>query len=191
MKNLGDLSTDEVLKRSSDGDARLKVKFFPKKFKLNFKSKEAGKDIFEMRDYISITIPGQTQGTNIFPVKQTYMDRFPLQWEAYKIDKDQKITGTPIEALPSIGNEHILICKQNNIDTIEQLITVPIEALNDLGPDGQTMVRIGKVFLSKEIDNVSTDNNTESSQENRSSGKPRNSGRKQHQKRRKSTRAVK
>jgi len=78
MVGLSELSTQEVLKRAADGDQFLEVKFFPQVMKMGFKSKEAGEDIFEEIDFVSIVVPGQTQNTNIFKVTDAYRKNHQL-----------------------------------------------------------------------------------------------------------------
>jgi hypothetical protein len=104
-------------------DKRLMVMFYRNALRNATKSDEAGRPIFDEIDYVRILTPGsrdtfQTEAT------QHYKDRFPKQWDQYKRNQDQTISGTPLDQVPWMTVGQIAEFKAVNIHTVEGLVTM-------------------------------------------------------------------
>jgi len=106
------------------GDDRLLVKFFYKSKENPTKSAEAGRPIFEDREYISIMVPGQKDSIVIRPVSDLEKRRFPRHYQAFIMKQDEVVEGTPLEDWPGITRSQVEELKYFNISTVEQLAEV-------------------------------------------------------------------
>lgn len=119
---------------SVDSDQALHVEFYRQSIEIPFKSREAGRPIFEDRDFVRICVPGN-QLTVIDREANSYdKQRFPIHWQAYQnAQSDECSTGTPIKhwtlLAPAIREElHAM-----KFRTVEQLATASDQQLLDLG----------------------------------------------------------
>jgi hypothetical protein len=114
--------------RSDDfsSDERLMVTFSTKPVMHPAKSTDAGRPIFDEVDFITIRTPGSQLTVIVAPVKE-YLPRFAKQYERWKTDNKDVMSGTPIELFPEmfgkIGLQAEL--KALNINTVEQLANLP------------------------------------------------------------------
>lgn len=102
-------------------DEKLLVRFEIRAVKHEFKSKEAGRPIFEDCEYISIIIPGSR---DIFttPVDEHYKARFRKRYEDWKTREDkERISGTILSEVPWLTKSQIAELQYSNVYTIEQL----------------------------------------------------------------------
>lgn len=124
-------------------DRGLFVEFSKEPRLMTFKSQQAGRPIYEDRDFISITYAGGKsvnkrevkleQGNNGEPSDP---ERFPRQWEAFRRQAEQAQTGTPLEVVPWMTKSQVFELKAQKIYTVEALANVPDSALNISGGRG-------------------------------------------------------
>jgi hypothetical protein len=86
-------------------------------------TREQGRPIFEMRDYIKIIVPGDSTQVVHRPVRDTDKQRWPNQWLAFTTGKEQSI-GFPLSEWPYLTRAQIDELKYFKIDTVEQLAHV-------------------------------------------------------------------
>jgi hypothetical protein len=120
-----------------NGDEKLFVRFYRKPIEIPSKSADAGRPIFEERDFVKIMVPGD---------KDTVIDRevwddpynamsdtgrWPKLYEAFKSGRDQlEISGTPLSILatlrpPILSEAHVEEFKPFGVHTAEQLVAIP------------------------------------------------------------------
>ena len=104
------------------GDERLMVSFSTKPVMHPYKSTQAQRPIFEEKDYITIRTPGSQLTVIVAPVRE-YLPRFAKQYDRWKADNADVMSGTPLELFPELFNKVGLIAELNalNIQTVEQL----------------------------------------------------------------------
>lgn len=125
------------------------VLFYKDKVRLNFKSEQEGRDIYEDRDFVLIITPGQNkdemrrEATNLD--KQNYAN----QWRAYQEKREQLMTGTPIDLVPGIGPSLVAQLKTMNVFTAEQMAELAEARLGGLGMEARKIQNLCKAFIEK------------------------------------------
>jgi hypothetical protein len=102
-------------------DARLYVEFHRKPVMISGKSQDAGRAIYEERDFIRIHVPGDK--TSVVDRIATEQDkqRFADRYAKWKSGQADAIVGTPLTALPGMNPVKIEEYKFFKIVTVEQL----------------------------------------------------------------------
>jgi hypothetical protein len=102
-------------------DQRLHVEFHRKPVLNPFKSQQAGRAIYEEKDFVKIHIPGDKNNIVDRPVdaldEQRFADRL-LKWRA---NQKEAIDGTPLSAMPTMTTGKVAEYEYFNIKTVEQL----------------------------------------------------------------------
>lgn len=107
------------------GDDKVFAQFFSKPVQNAKKSDEAGRPIFEDRDYIKIIVPGDKSNIVSRPARDTDKVRFPRQWAAYENQQEQPLEGTPLAEWPAITRSQVEELKFMGIHTVEALVSMP------------------------------------------------------------------
>lgn len=116
-------------------DHKLFVSFYTKPVMNPLKSTEAGRQVFDEKDYIRIMTPGSQLCIIDEPVKSgNYLSRFGDRYSKWKAGQQELISGTPLDAFPwLIGKIGLLAeLKALNIHTVEQLSTLPDSAMHNM-----------------------------------------------------------
>jgi hypothetical protein len=103
------------------GDEKLRVTFYMKAVKNNFKSDQEGRPIFDEKPYVRILIPGDRNSNLDQPVKKIHMHRFADRWKRFEENSKQSESGTPLEAWPQMTVGRVAELKYLNISTVEHL----------------------------------------------------------------------
>lgn len=125
---------------SHGNDSGLFVEFSTRPMQMDFKSREAGRPIFEDVNFITIDFPGDKTKRVDRPVR---MDeeagappdpvRFPRQWQAFMNQLEQTVEGMPITEWPPLTKSQALELKAIKIHTVEALAALPDSACTWLG----------------------------------------------------------
>jgi hypothetical protein len=134
--------------RQRDDDRGVVANFYLDKVLLGFKSREAQREIYEDREFISIRVKGQDKMEVVREVTEQDKQRFAAQYYRFKQGQEQSKVGTPIERLPGMTPSTIHLYKQNNIKTIEDLCEVADSNLQNLGPGARELQRQAQEFIS-------------------------------------------
>lgn len=103
-------------------EGKLVIRFFRHPVQNDAKTESEGRPIFEDVDFISIRVPGDKLSEIERPVRETDKSRFPAHWLRYKAGLEgSPITGTPLEAWPSVTRAQVEELKFFNVRTVEQL----------------------------------------------------------------------
>jgi len=102
-------------------DSKLYVTFYVRPIMNSFKSSEAGRPIYEEKEYIRIIVPGDSKTTVDCPVDNTFRQRFEKQYNKFKQGIAQALEGTPLEMWPQMSVGLCAELKAMNISTVEQL----------------------------------------------------------------------
>lgn len=129
------------------GDARLYVKFYVKAVQNKAKSDEAGRPIFEDKEYIRIYIPGDKNTVIDEPLNDVYKRRFKDRYERWQRETETGIVeGTPLEAVTWLTVSQVAEFKALNIMTVEQLAEVS-DSLTHQFMGAQEIKRRAKAFI--------------------------------------------
>ena len=126
---------------ASHGDDRgLFVEFSTRAVQMPWKSKEAGRPIYEDQAFITIDFPGDKTKRVDRPVKMEGDDsgpsdpeRFPRQWMLFQNQQDQASDGMPITEWAPLTKSQALELKAIKIHTVEALASLPDSACTWLG----------------------------------------------------------
>jgi hypothetical protein len=106
-------------------DDKLYVQFYVKAVMNNFKSAEAGRPIFDEKDFIRIIVPGDRNTVVDTVVSPEYAHRFRSRYEAFKRNQAMPITGTPLSVWPHISVGMVAELAAAHVTTVEQLADLP------------------------------------------------------------------
>lgn len=129
--------------------------FHLKPVHLKKKSEEAGRPIYEDREYVQILIPGNMTERPDQPVNNQHIERWPDQYRRFKEKQQQVHEGTPLEEWPQMTPARVSSLKDANIFTVEQLANLPDSQAKSVGPDFQTMKHKAKGYLESAEESVS------------------------------------
>ena len=92
---------------ADDNKPHLHVEFYIEAVENPAKSREAGRPIFEEKEFVKVMIAGDPKNTLIAPANErgsggvTYAERFPEHYKLFKADRDQMAaSGTPLSEVP-------------------------------------------------------------------------------------------
>lgn len=102
-------------------DSKLYVEFYRKPVVNAVKSSEAGRAVYEERDFIRIHVPGDKNNVVDRQMRQRDIDRFRDRYEKWKAGQAEAVTGTPLSALPGMTPSKVEEYKFFKIVTVEQL----------------------------------------------------------------------
>lgn len=116
-------------------DSRLNVRFESRPVKNDFQSEKEGRPIFEDRDFIIISVPGDNTLTSIAEVRDDHKARFPLHWAHYQNTHgdDPKLVGTPISQWPLVTPAMAEELRYLKFHTVESLATASDAQLQAFG----------------------------------------------------------
>jgi len=103
------------------GDERLYVKFFYHPRKNELLSTQEGRPIYEDREYIEITVPGNRDMVVCRPISDIERERFPRHYAAFRNKAAQPNDGTPLNIWPALTKAQVEEMKFFNVHTVEQL----------------------------------------------------------------------
>lgn len=121
--------------------------FFTEAVRMDFKSKQAGRDIFEDREFVRILIPGDRRSAPVEPVNDAHIQRWPREYEAFKAGKAAPVEGTPLSDWPQISRSRVEELAFFHIRTVEQLAAVHDVQLQQLGMGARELRERAKLFL--------------------------------------------
>jgi len=102
-------------------DSKLYATFYVRPIMNNFQSAEQGRPIYDELEYVRIIVPGDSKTTVDCPVTDEFRMRFEKQYDKFKKNLSQAITGTPLEMWPQMTVGLCAELKGMNVQTVEQL----------------------------------------------------------------------
>lgn len=121
-------------KQNNGGNA---VIFYKRAKQNEDKSKEAGRAIYDMRDYVKIITPASRDEVDV-PVQDKHKEAYPRQWAAFVDNKDQDTaSGTLLSVWGGVPPERVEEYIFKKIRTVEQLAAVSDGNLQNLGMGAQ------------------------------------------------------
>jgi hypothetical protein len=122
------------------------IEFFQNAEKNNFKTSQAGRDVFEDFDYIRIYIPG---GKDIVERRVTDEDKFeyPKHWAQYEAKREQIGEGTPLEQWTALAPSQVAEWKSFKVFTVDQLAALSDANCSAFGAGATAMRKKAQAFL--------------------------------------------
>lgn len=114
-------------------DAGLFVQFYLEAVKDEEATTQAGRPIFQDKEYIKIIPVGDKNTVVCEPVTDEFRFRWPQQYAAFKAQQHQPQEGTPLEQWPPLTKSQVMTFKAANVHTVEQLVNVSDVNLANLG----------------------------------------------------------
>lgn len=122
--------------------------FFIKPVRQAFKSNEAGRDIFEDREFVRIRTPGLPRSVPEEEVTDEHRRRWPRHYEAFqRQDSSEHIEGTPLKSWPPVNRSRAEELAVIGIRSVEQLANVPDAALANMGLGARELREQAKTWL--------------------------------------------
>ena len=81
-----------------------------------------GRPFYEDQEFVTIYIPGDKDNVIFRPVRNVDKVQYGEQYRAFKANKDQPLTGTPLDKLPFMSRSQCLELAYFGIKTAEQLV---------------------------------------------------------------------
>ena len=126
--------------------------FMRKAVQHNGKSEEAGRAIFEEREYVEIHIAGDNKSVICRKVEDRDKARWPTQYEAFKRNQEAPIEGTPLKEWPILTVSQIAELEAMNVRTVEALAELSDTGINNYGMGGRELVKQATAFLDVSAD---------------------------------------
>lgn len=123
------------------------VEFYRDAVQNNFKSAEAGRPIFDEKDFVRIQTPGDTRTVIARVASDQDKQRFPRAWDAFSRGLEIAEQGTPLEEWPQVTRSQVKELKHVNITTVESLASVSDGNIQRLGPGYHQLRERAKQFL--------------------------------------------
>lgn len=114
-------------------NSNLYVEFYEDALEIPFKSEQAGRPVYEQREFIRIIVPGDS--TNIIERLVNEQDRndFPRQYDRFKKGQAAVIEGTPLTMWPVVNKSQVKECEYHEIRSVEQLAQASDSVCNRMG----------------------------------------------------------
>ena len=90
-----------------------------------FKSRQAGRPIFDEKVYIKKLVPGDQYLTIDREVRESDKDQFPQQWARWLQTRENVVSGTPIALWPELTETQKAEFAAIKIQTIDQFANLP------------------------------------------------------------------
>jgi hypothetical protein len=113
----------------------LYVEFSMEPVKRDFKSEEAGRDIYEDVEWVRITVPGLRANTIEREVNDQDKKRFALEYAAFKngLKEQAQTPGTPVIMWPAMSRAMAKMLASFNIYSVEQCANLSDSAIQEIG----------------------------------------------------------
>ena len=142
-----DLAMHGIGGKAVDGEGLL-VTFFHRATENSRKTKEAGRPIYDDVEFIEIIVPGSRDVLQT-AVKPTHLARFPEQYERFKKNEEQVVSGTPLSSWPMMTPARIAEMHALKIKTVEHLVSLPDNYLSKLGPDAVSLREAAREYVKR------------------------------------------
>lgn len=143
------LSPREINAMAGAKDHRIDPRFHSKSVQMDFKSRQAGRPIFEDQEFVTIVIPGLRTVMLDERVNDEHRARWPEQYKAFIEGREAPVDGTPLREWPvalmtaSRADELAYF----HIRTVEQLAALGDDKVQNLGMGGRELRERAKLWL--------------------------------------------
>lgn len=142
---------DFVLSHKGGKDQTI-PQFFIKQKKNNFKSAQAGHDVYDQKEYVRVIIPGDRNSIPEREVREEDKARWAKHYIAFKNGLTLAPDGMPLEKWPLIDINQIEHMKHWNVRTVEDLANLNDIHLQKLGMGARDLKSKAIVWLEQARD---------------------------------------
>jgi hypothetical protein len=144
-----DIESDSAFMATQNKPGQNYAQFYLHPVKMNKKSEEAGRDIYEDRVYVLILSPGQTKSECRRPMQERDKRDYPQAWADFQNgNKEPTVVGTPIEYL-GISPARAKELRAVHIHTIEQMAECSETTKQNVGMDFFALKNRAAAYVSK------------------------------------------
>jgi hypothetical protein len=147
-----DIETDQSFQSFMPGaqqdDRACYATFKIEKKLMGLKSHEAGRPIYEDREYVTIMVKGQDKQVFVREVTLEDRQRFPNAYAAFKKGIEAPVIGTPVEML-GLGPSSVEMMRIKGIRTVEDLAGLGDDGLQGIGTGARDLQAKAKAFLGR------------------------------------------
>lgn len=132
-------------------DSELYVRFYNTKLYNHVKSVEAGFKVFDDAEFVDIMRPGDKSWMVRRKVKASDIRRFPLQYEAFKTGRIEKL-GTPLSQwdIPGLSDGEIAVFKAYGIEYVHQVAQMNEVQAQSLGVNAKYLISRAKLDVQEQ-----------------------------------------
>jgi len=141
-----------------DNRGKMAVFFYTKQVQNSFKTAQENRPIFDEKIFLKKLVPGDSTLIVDRPMRPTDVEEHPIEWARFEQKKENRVSGTPLDAWPILSDTQKAEFRALNIFTIDQFAQLPdsvgnkIMGFNDLRDKARTFILAAKD--SKLMDNV-------------------------------------
>ena len=124
----------------------------------SFKTAQENRPIFDEKVFLKKLVPGDSTLVVDRPMRPSDVEEHPIEWARFEQKKENRVSGTPLDAWPILSDTQKAEFRALNIFTIDQFAQLPdsvgnkIMGFNDLRDKARTFILAAKD--SKLMDNV-------------------------------------
>jgi hypothetical protein len=122
-------------------------RFHMRAVEMPFKSREAGRPIYEDREFVEIIIPGMPKSTACEPVNDQHIARWPQIYDLFKRGVEAPVTGTPLEEWNVLSAATVQNLKSLALRTVEDVAGASDSVLQNMGQGGFDFRRRAQAYL--------------------------------------------
>jgi hypothetical protein len=115
-----------------DNRGKMAVFFHTVQRQNNFKTMTEKRPIFEEKIFLKKLVPGDSTLVVDRPMRETDIEEFPVEWARFQQKKEQKVSGTPIDAWVILSDTQKAEFKALHIYTIDQFAQLADSAGNKI-----------------------------------------------------------
>jgi hypothetical protein len=121
--------------------------FFTEAVEMTFKSKEAGRPIYEDQEFVKILIPGDRNSSPVQPVNDEVKARWPKEYAAFTANQEAPLDGTPLSQWPPMKRAQVEEFRHFHVMTVEHLAAVNDSQLQHMPMGSRDLRKAAQVFL--------------------------------------------
>jgi hypothetical protein len=123
--------------------------FVVEAIKMEHASSQAGRPIYEDREFVRIHVVGDRGSQAYEPVNDEHKTRWPTEYAAFKAGLELPPTGTPLATWPNpmMTKAQVAMLATFNIRTVEDLAGLDDAKLQKIGMGGREMKRAAETYL--------------------------------------------
>ena len=137
---------DQLAQRHQQRRENLILRFFQQAVPNALKSQEAGREICDQVDFVSIIVPGSRDEV-IEKVGEAQKKRFAPQYEHWRKTQEQPPEGQPLDRVPWLNVAQIRELQYLNIKTLEQLAGLSDTAIQHIGMGGRDLRARAQAYI--------------------------------------------
>jgi len=115
-----------------DNRGKMAVFFHTVQRQNNFKTMTEKRPIFEEKIFLKKLVPGDSTLVVDRPMRETDIEDFPVEWARFQQKKEQRVSGTPIDAWAILSDTQKAEFKALHIYTIDQFAQLADSAGNKI-----------------------------------------------------------